>query len=95
MNRDTLVTHLMDQLGLSRPEARGVVRELFSAMSEELERGGRVELRGFGTFKVEERKARPARNPRTGETVWLEDRLVPVFRPASELKQRIEQSRYR
>ena len=95
MNRDTLVARLMERSGLSRPEARGVLAEIFDSIGEELEQGGRVELRGFGTFKVEERKARPARNPRTGETVWLEDRLVPVFRPASNLKQRIEQSRYR
>jgi nucleoid DNA-binding protein len=51
-----------------------------------LETGKNIEIRGFGTFKIKPRKARKARNPRTGEEVPVPDRKIPVFKPSNEFK---------
>lgn len=57
-----------------------IVEMLLSRVGAELRAGNSIELRGFGTFSVKERKARPARNPRTGEQVMVPVRIVPLFR---------------
>ncbi len=92
MNRETLVEGIVHRSGLNREEVRGVLEHFLELVSEELEAGGRVELRGFGTFSTRRRAARPARNPRSGEAVWLEERLVAAFRPAARLKERISKA---
>jgi integration host factor subunit beta len=62
-----------------------VLEEIIVALA----RGDRVELRGFGSFSVRRRKARTARNPKTNEEVYLEERYAPYFRAGKELKERI------
>ena len=54
-----------------------------------LARGDRVELRGFGAFTVKHRAARQGRNPRTGDTVFVEDKYVPFFKTGKELRERL------
>jgi integration host factor subunit beta len=54
-----------------------------------LTKGDAIEIRGFGTFKVRARKARKARNPRTGEAVKVQARMVPVFKPSKQLRSRV------
>jgi integration host factor subunit beta len=66
-----------------------VVGVIFDQMSTALERGGRVELRGFGAFSVRSRDAREGRNPRTGETVEVEAKNVPFFKSGKELRHRL------
>ena len=65
------------------------VKHLLELMSSALSNGDRIEIRGFGTFKVTERKARMARNPRTGEAVPVPARRVPVFKVSKMLKDRV------
>jgi nucleoid DNA-binding protein len=65
------------------PHWRG---NLLAAISKALSDGHHLEIRGFGTFKVRERRARRARNPRSGEEVLVPAKLVPVFKPSKELK---------
>lgn len=66
-----------------------IVSTFFSTITEALERGERVELRGFGAFSVKERKARIGRNPKTGEAVQVEAKFTPHFKTGKELRERL------
>ncbi|MBH9969140.1 MULTISPECIES: integration host factor subunit beta [unclassified Commensalibacter] len=68
-----------------------IVSTVFDEIETTLARGNRVELRGFGAFFVKNRKARTGRNPRTGETVTVEEKYVPFFKTGKELRERINQ----
>ncbi|AYN87301.1 integration host factor subunit beta [Commensalibacter melissae] len=68
-----------------------IVSTVFDEIETTLARGDRVELRGFGAFFVKNRKARTGRNPRTGETVTVEEKYVPFFKTGKELRERINQ----
>ncbi len=74
---------------LSQANAEKVVRAIFESMTETLAEGGRVELRGFGAFSVRHRDPRLGRNPRTGEAVDVEAKLVPFFKAGKELSDRL------
>jgi integration host factor subunit beta len=74
---------------LTRSDVERVVNTMLESMTEALERGGRVELRGFGAFSVRGRPARSGRNPRTGETVDVEAKSVPFFKSGKELRERL------
>ena len=74
---------------LTRTDVERVVNTLLESMTEAMERGGRVELRGFGAFSVRGRPARSGRNPRTGETVEVEAKAVPFFKSGKELRERL------
>ncbi len=65
------------------------VNRVFAEITEALARGDRVELRGFGAFTVKHRDARVGRNPRTGEPVQVEAKVVPFFRTGKELRERL------
>jgi len=84
-----LIAEVSRSTGLTQSETRIAVEELLSVIVEELEGGKAIELRGFGTFFSKVRKARPARNPKTGEVIPLQKRFVPLFKYAGELKKRI------
>lgn len=66
-----------------------LVETVFDEVTAALARGDRVELRGFGSFSVRQRKARTARNPKTNEIVTLGERFSPYFRAGKELRERI------
>lgn len=76
-------------LGLTENRARTVVEAFFTGLRVRLEAGTPVVLPGFGSFKWRERKARRARNPRTGESVELPLRKVLVFQPSVRLKKKL------
>ncbi|MDQ6989999.1 MAG: integration host factor subunit beta [Mariprofundaceae bacterium] len=75
---------------ITRREAEVVVSTVFTAISEELSSGGRVELRGFGSFSIKKREARTGRNPKTGESVAVPAKVVPHFKPGKELRERVD-----
>jgi integration host factor subunit beta len=90
MIRSELVQKLCaDFPGLTQREIEGVVEAIFSTMTEHLADGGRVELRGFGAFSTRQRDARVGRNPRTGESVSVEAKRVPYFKPGKEMRERL------
>jgi integration host factor subunit beta len=70
-------------------EIEKIVDVIFDEISAALERGDRVELRGFGAFSVRKRDARTGRNPRTGEPVSVEPKHVPFFKAGKELRSRL------
>ncbi|MDE0074291.1 MAG: integration host factor subunit beta [Gammaproteobacteria bacterium] len=67
-----------------------VVDAFLDAVKDTLARGDHIEIRGFGTFKVRHRKARTARNPRTGEPVGVPPRVAPVFKPSSHFRSLVD-----
>ena len=86
MTKADLVEQIAEQTGISRNQTAVIVDQLLDAMSRALSDGKHLEIRGFGTFKVRERRARRARNPRSGSEVLVPAKLVPVFKPSKELK---------
>ena len=75
--------------GLTQADTKIVVEELLQTIGKILEEGKCIEIRGFGTFYTKVRKPRPARNPKTGEVVPLQKRVVPLFKYSGELKRKI------
>jgi len=86
MTKADLVEEVSGKTGLTRTDVAVVVDSFLEAVKKSLENGKNIEIRGFGTFKIKQRKARKARNPRTGEEVPVPDRKVPVFKPSNEFK---------
>ncbi len=86
MTKADLVEEIATQTGISRNQTAVIVDQLLDAMSRALSEGRHLEIRGFGTFKVRERRARRARNPRSGSEVLVPAKIVPVFKPSKELK---------
>lgn len=66
-----------------------IVNTIFDEITGALSRGDRVELRGFGAFSVKQRDARIGRNPRTGEKVEVEEKVVPYFKTGKQLRERL------
>ncbi|HYZ48326.1 MAG TPA: integration host factor subunit beta [Sphingomonas sp.] len=90
MIRSELVQMLAaDNPGLSIKEVDRIVTIFFDEIAQRLADGGRVELRGFGAFSTRGRDARSGRNPRTGETVAVDAKRVPYFKPGKEMRQRL------
>ena len=74
---------------LTQADVDKIVRTVFETITEKLAAGGRVELRGFGTFSVRHRDPRLGRNPRNGAAVDVEAKAVPFFRAGKELRERL------
>ena len=90
MIRSELVTMLAgENPGLAVRDIESIVDCFFAEISTQLASGGRVELRGFGTFSTRARTARTGRNPRTGETVEIDAKRVPYFKPGKEMRERL------
>ena len=90
MIRSELVQSLVeDNPGLSVREVEKIVTVFFDEVVGRLSEDGRVELRGFGAFSTRARDARTGRNPRTGETVDVDAKRVPYFKPGKEMRARL------
>ncbi len=91
MTKADLVEKIAEKTGLTRTDVAVIVDGFLNAVKDAMKEGKNIEIRGFGTFKIKARKARKARNPRTGEEVPVPDRKVPVFKPSNEFKELIIQ----
>ncbi|WP_109806268.1 integration host factor subunit beta [Sphingosinithalassobacter portus] len=90
MIRSELVQKLAhDNPDLSAREVERIVAVFFDEIVQRLSEGGRVELRGFGAFSTRARDARVGRNPRTGESVEVDAKRVPYFKPGKEMRERL------
>ena len=89
MTKADLVEEIAKRTGLTKKDIGQAVDGFIEAIKNALTEGSHIEIRGFGTFSVKDRKARTARNPRTGEAVPLPPRRVPVFKVSRELKDRV------
>lgn len=85
-----LANELFDQIGLNKREAKEFIEHFFEYIRENLENDQSVKLSGFGNFDVRAKKARPGRNPKTGEEVMISARKVVTFKASPKLKGLIE-----
>lgn len=83
-----IISNQQDQI--TRKESEVVVNSVFQAIANALSAGGRVELRGFGSFSTKKRQSRLGRNPKTGESVYVPAKMVPHFKPGKELRERVD-----
>ena len=90
MIRSELVDKLCkDFPDLTQREIETMVSAIFNSITDQLAKGGRVELRGFGAFSSRQRDARIGRNPRTGDAVDVDAKRVPYFKPGKEMRERL------
>ena len=75
---------------LTRHQAESVVNCIFDSMVQALQDGEKIEIRGLGSFTIRERKAREARNPKTGDTVEISSKKIPFFKTGKELRERVD-----
>ena len=90
MNKHELIAALARQEDISGVEAKKTVELFFDAMVEELCRGGRVELRGLWVIKVREYKSYTGRNPRSGVSLTVKPKKLPVFKSGMDLKKKVD-----
>jgi len=91
MTKSELITHLSDRFSqLVHKDAELAVKTIIDSLSDSLRKGGRVEIRGFGSFSLNFRPARVGRNPKTGEKVDVPEKFVPHFKPGKELKLKVD-----
>lgn len=86
MNKTELVATMAEQTNLSKKDAEAALKAFIDVVSEELKKGEKVQLVGFGTFEVSERAAREGRNPQTGETMEIKASKTPKFKAGKALK---------
>ena len=86
MNKTELVAAMAEQTNLSKKDAEAALKAFIDVVSEELTKGEKVQLVGFGTFEVSERAAREGRNPQTGETMEIKASKTPKFKAGKALK---------
>ena len=86
MNKTELVAAVAAQAELSKKDSEKVLKAFVEVVTEELKKGGKVQLVGFGTFEVSERAAREARNPQTGEPMSIAACKAPKFKAGKALK---------
>ncbi len=89
MTKSDLITQLCKEKGLSLTKAGDIVNIVFDGITNILKKGGRVELRGFGSFKVKKYKGYKGRNPKTGEPIKVKAKKLPFFKCGKELKERV------
>ena len=93
MTRSDLITVLASRFpSLVAKDAEIAVKEILDAIGIALAQGDRVEIRGFGSFRLNYRPARTGRNPKSGETVAVAAKYVPHFQAGKEMRERVEQS---
>src|SRR5947199_9957683 len=91
MTKAELVEDVARAAELTKKDAERLVEIVFESIIETLNQGEKIELRGFGSFRVRERGARRGRNPKTGDPVNIPAKRVPYFKPSKELKELINE----
>jgi DNA-binding protein HU-beta len=90
MTKVELIDKVAEGLGLPKREIEKMLEKLISTIQNSLKSGQKVSVAGLGTFVVTEKKARMARNPKTGESVQVPAKRAPKFRPGKELKEIVQ-----
>ena len=86
MNKTELIAAVAEKANLSKKDAEAAVSAVLDAVTDELVKGGKVQLIGFGSFDVRERAAKQGRNPKTGEAMQIPATKVPAFKAGNALK---------
>ena len=90
MKKSDLIVTLADKKNLKEKQATEIVDLMFNGFANELKNGGRIEIRGFGSFTVRKYKAYKGRNPRTGDAVNVKPKRSPFFKVGRELKKMVD-----
>lgn len=91
VTKKEIVKTISDEIGLTQLKTKEIVQKTFDAIVETLVEDHRIELRNFGVFEVKRRAARKARNPRTGEKVFVPEKFVVTFKPGKEMEERVRE----
>ena len=91
MTKKEIVKTISEEIGLTQLKTKDIVQKTFDAIVETLVEDRRIELRNFGVFEVKKRAARKARNPRTGEKVFVPEKFVVTFKPGKEMEERVRE----
>lgn len=86
MNKTELIAAMADQAGISKKDAEKALAAFTDVVTEELKKGEKVQLVGFGTFEISERSAREGRNPQNGQTMTIPASKAPKFKAGKALK---------
>ncbi len=89
MTKAELVDEVARAVQLTKKQAESIVNIVFDSIVDSLRSGEKIELRGFGSFRLRSRKSRTGRNPKTGEKVEVPSKKIPYFKPGKELKELI------
>ena len=89
MNKTELVAAMAEKAGLSKKDAEAALKAFTETVAEELKKGEKIALVGFGTFEVSERAAREGRNPQSGEVMHIAASKAPKFKAGKALKDAI------
>jgi integration host factor subunit beta len=89
MTKAELVDEVARAVQLTKKQAETIVNIVFDSIVDSLRNGEKIELRGFGSFRLRSRKSRTGRNPKTGEKVEVPSKKIPYFKPGKELKELI------
>jgi integration host factor subunit beta len=87
MNKSELIKTVAERCNIQVEESSIIVNSFFDAIKESLQKGDRVEIRGFGSFKLKEYQGYVGRNPKSGEEVEVRPKRLPFFRPGKQLKE--------
>lgn len=90
MTKAELVEKVAERIDLTKKQTEVIVNTVFQSITEALANGNKVELRGFGSFRVRHRHSREGRNPKTGATVFIPAKKVPFFKAGKELREMID-----
>jgi integration host factor subunit beta len=86
LTKADLIEEVLRITELPRKESETIVETIFESIIESLQKGDKIEIRGFGSFRTRERRGRVGRNPKTGEKVEVPAKKIPFFKPSKELK---------
>ena len=92
MTKAELVDEVARVVQLTKKQAETIVNIVFDSIVDSLRSGQKIELRGFGSFRLRNRKSRTGRNPKTGEKVEVPSKKIPYFKPGKELKELINKA---
>src|ERR1700758_386424 len=86
LTKADLIEEVLKVTELPRKESKTIVETIFDSIIEAIQKGEKMEIRGFGSFRTRERRGRGGRNPKTGENVGVPAQSIPFFNPSKELK---------
>ena len=90
MNKSQLIERIAKEEGITIKSAASVVNVVFDSMADSLAKNDRVEIRGFGSFKVKPYNSYQGRNPKTGEIIQVKEKKLPYFKVGKEMKERVD-----
>lgn len=92
MTKAELIEEVARAIDVTRKDSEAVIETIFDSIIDSLRKGDKVEIRGFGSFRIRQRESRTGRNPKTGEKVEVPARKIPYFKPSKDLKDNLNPS---